>query len=90
MLNHIGYFFTQFILSCIIIAISFFNGLYTGKPFLDVLLVFILVLVLFGLLERLKKRFLQIRLSVKVFLSITAFLSAVLTIGLLTGEIVFQ
>ncbi|PTU29996.1 hypothetical protein DA469_03295 [Bacillus subtilis] len=89
-MKHIGYFFTQFILSCIIIAISFFNGLYIGKPFSDVFFVFILVLILFGLLERLKNRFLQIRLSVKVVLSISAFLSAVLTIGLLTGEIVFQ
>ncbi|MBL3648132.1 hypothetical protein ABZM97_17230 [Bacillus vallismortis] len=87
-MNHIGYFLAQFIFSCIIIAISFFNGLYIGKPFSSVLLVFILVLVLFGLLERLKKRFLHIRLSVKVFLSISAFLSAVLTIGLLTRQIV--
>ncbi|MCI4138439.1 hypothetical protein MOB09_03320 [Bacillus vallismortis] len=85
-MNHIGYFFSQFIFSLIIIAISFFNGLYIGKPFSSVLLVFILVLVLFDLLERLKKRFLHIRLSVNIFLSISAFLSAVLTIGLLTGE----
>ncbi|MEC1651952.1 hypothetical protein P9D74_13505 [Bacillus vallismortis] len=85
-MNQIGYFLAQFIFSLIIIAISFFNSLYIGKPFSSVLLVFIIVLVLFDLLERLKKRFLHIRLSVKIFLSISAFLSAVLTIGLLTGE----
>ncbi|MEC1549121.1 hypothetical protein ABE060_04580 [Bacillus rugosus] len=85
-----GYFLTQFILSCIIIAISFFNRLYIGKPFSHVLLVFFLVLILFDLLERLKKRFLPMRLSAKVFLSISAFLSAILTIGFLTGEIVIR
>jgi len=35
---------------------QFFNGLYIGKPFSEVLLAFILVIVLF--LEGLKKRFL--------------------------------
>lgn len=89
-MNHIGYFLAQFIFSCMIIAINFFNRLYIGKPFFDVLLVFILILVLFSLLERLKERFLHMRLSAKVFLSISAFLSAILTIGLLTGEIVFR
>ncbi|KFI02976.1 hypothetical protein JN25_10785 [Bacillus sp. BSC154] len=89
-MNHIGYFLAQFIFSCMIIAISFFNRLYIVKPFFDVLLVFILILVLFSLLERLKERFLHMRLSAKVFLSISAFLSAILTIGLLTGEIVFR
>ncbi|KXJ34553.1 hypothetical protein AX282_07630 [Bacillus spizizenii] len=89
-MNHIGYFLAQFIFSCIIIAISFFNRLYIGKPFYHVLLVFIIVLVVFSFLERLKKLFLHMRLSAKVFLSISAFLSAILTIGLLTGEIVFR
>ncbi|AEP88219.1 hypothetical protein GYO_3643 [Bacillus spizizenii TU-B-10] len=48
------------------------------------------MLVVFSFLERLKKRFLHMRLSAKVFLFISAFLSAILTIGLLTGEIVFR
>ncbi|MGV6972979.1 hypothetical protein BJH90_01435 [Bacillus halotolerans] len=84
-MNRIAYFLSQFILSCIIIAISFFNGLYIGKPFSHVLLVFILVLALFHFLMKRKKRFLHIRMS----LSLTAFLSAILCMGLITGEITF-
>ncbi|UQZ47346.1 hypothetical protein M1D69_04420 [Bacillus sp. PK3-037] len=75
-MNHIAYFLSQFILSCIIIAIRFFNG-----PFSHVLLVFILVLALFHFLEKLKKRFLHIRMS----LSLTSFLSAILCMGLVTA-----
>ncbi|PLR91275.1 hypothetical protein CTZ29_08355 [Bacillus halotolerans] len=71
-MNRIAYFLSQFILSSIIIAISFFNGLYIGKPLC--FSIFILVLALFHFLEKLKKRFLHIRMS----LSLTAFLSAIL------------
>ncbi|AEP92366.1 hypothetical protein I33_3450 [Bacillus subtilis subsp. subtilis str. RO-NN-1] len=40
------------------------------------------------MLDRLKKRFSHIRLPLKIFLSISAFLSARLTNGFLTEEIV--
>ncbi|PRP51680.1 hypothetical protein C7B63_04850 [Bacillus halotolerans] len=84
-MNRIAYFLSQFLLSCIIIAISFFNGLYIGNPFSHVLLVFILVLALFHFLKKLKKRFLHIRMS----LLLAAFLSAILCMRLITGEITF-
>lgn len=93
-MNHLKFFVYQFVLTNAFIAGNYYFDEYIDKPFdlVDLLAISIFaffILLVINVMNRIYARLSPIHLINKILLSILAFIFAGLSIGLLTGELIF-
>ncbi|MCP3764358.1 hypothetical protein NLX67_18595 [Domibacillus sp. A3M-37] len=93
-MNHFKFFVYQFVLTSAFLAGNYYFDEYISKPFdrddlLATSIFAFLIILIFNVMNRLYARLIPIHLINKILLSILAFIFAALSIGLLTGELIF-
>ncbi|MGG3622862.1 hypothetical protein ABES25_04775 [Bacillus gobiensis] len=91
-MKHFLFFIYQFVFISTIIVIFYLSDEYIDKPFtyIDLIasvIVFISVMLIFSLIEKINQQLSDIHLSNKILLSLLAFVLGFIFVGILFGEI---